>query len=980
MVTTHSRRTNACPDIHHRSFHTRMPSIFRKSFSAFSLFLALVAFALPRPSTAQVTQQDSLALVAFYNATDGANWTNNANWLSGPVSTWAGVTPVSGRVYSIVLHSNNVSGSLPTAMGDLTAMVSLGLSNNQLVGPIPTELGQLTALTTLDLSSNQLSGTIPTSVGQMISLASLFLGTNQLTGPIPAQMGLLTQLTELNLNNNQLTGMIPDGIWLIDGLASISVAGNMLEGTIWTNLGQRTFLRNIDLSNNQFSGDFPTDLGGLTSLENLLLAGNQFTGALTASIASLPNLFFVQIENNRFTDLPDLSGVQNLFSLGIQNNRLEFDDILPNAGRSYAIGFTYTPQDSVGITSRITTQVGEPLEITVQTGGTGNVYAWFKNGEVIAGKTGPTLSFEQAASGDAGIYRADISNPGAPALVLAGRSTTVTITDPQRAALVAFYDRMCGETWKNKDGWKTERPLSEWYGVNVDSQGHVTGLFLVDNFIYEFAISDGSCEAAEIVDGYGVFPAAFFSGLQHLEWLSLRGNFITGPMPEKLFYMPNLARLDMSVNYLQAPGYNFWGNFCNNDCEPSADGFGKIIRRIPGQFTYLVDFGGTDGPYTAPLVYFDFSYNYLTGGFPPPGFHPTPEHPDYAGLSYFNASGNLLAGSLTPFLQDASVINQVWVDTPQTCQEIYGDDFKCSAPDGYPRWVMNVSDNGRKPKKARQIPGLPGLHLLDPNPTRPSQTTSSTFSTAVSQTGTASGTQAIAGCEWGFSTCASPNPGKAGARVPNGRSASKSSSALTYAVLDISYNDTEGEIPASIGNIPFLKQLNMGRNKFSGTLPEEMGNLIYLDSLIISNNNFSGELPQSLTALPNLAFFDFGASGAVPPADPAFQQWLASVPSVVQVSIEEILLPTLGVALSPLFPNPFQDSSRFTLRIESAQRVQIILYNTLGQRVREVTDTFLSAGEDHEFRLDVNEIPAGMYFLSVQGETFRTSGRAVVVR
>ena len=35
--------------------------------------------------------QDSLALVALYNSTDGPNWTDNSNWLSGTVDSWYGV-------------------------------------------------------------------------------------------------------------------------------------------------------------------------------------------------------------------------------------------------------------------------------------------------------------------------------------------------------------------------------------------------------------------------------------------------------------------------------------------------------------------------------------------------------------------------------------------------------------------------------------------------------------------------------------------------------------------------------------------------------------------------------------------------------------------------------------------------------------------------------------------------------------------------
>ena len=51
--------------------------------------IALIALG-PPSARAQGIEQDSLALVAFYNATNGAMWTNNTNWLTGPLSTWFG--------------------------------------------------------------------------------------------------------------------------------------------------------------------------------------------------------------------------------------------------------------------------------------------------------------------------------------------------------------------------------------------------------------------------------------------------------------------------------------------------------------------------------------------------------------------------------------------------------------------------------------------------------------------------------------------------------------------------------------------------------------------------------------------------------------------------------------------------------------------------------------------------------------------------
>lgn len=53
------------------------------------------------------------------------------------------------------------------------------------------------------------------------------------------------------------------------------------------------------------------------------------------------------------------------------------------------------------------------------------------------------------------------------------------------------WDRIKGLTssvahqdgWKCKDGWKSSRPMGEWYGVTTNAAGRVVGLDLQDNFI-----------------------------------------------------------------------------------------------------------------------------------------------------------------------------------------------------------------------------------------------------------------------------------------------------------------------------------------------------------------------------------------------------------------------------------------------------------------------------------------------------------------
>ncbi len=148
---------------------------------------------------AQVNTQDSLALLALYNSTDGANWTTTWN-LNNPVGSWHGVTTANGRVVELDFFFKNLNGSIPTELGNLTALTSLSLSLNDLTGSIPSELGNLTALTNLNLSINYLTGSIPSELGNLTALTNLSLSLNDLTGSIPSELGNLTALTNLNLS------------------------------------------------------------------------------------------------------------------------------------------------------------------------------------------------------------------------------------------------------------------------------------------------------------------------------------------------------------------------------------------------------------------------------------------------------------------------------------------------------------------------------------------------------------------------------------------------------------------------------------------------------------------------------------------------------------------------------------------------------------------------------------------------------------
>ena len=216
--------------------------------------------------------EDREVLVQLYNALDGENWNNNANWLTElPIRQWHGViNDASGRVTRLLLESNGLAGEIPKELGSLSNLKRLELGNNDLTGEIPRELGNLSDLETLLLGSTSrltggLSGGIPKELGTLSKLEALNLKFNQLTGEIPAELGNLTSLETLLLDYNRLSGEIP------------------------AELGSLSNLTRLMLGHNQLSGDIPKELGNLSNLKWLSLEGNELSGCIPAALGGVSN-------------------------------------------------------------------------------------------------------------------------------------------------------------------------------------------------------------------------------------------------------------------------------------------------------------------------------------------------------------------------------------------------------------------------------------------------------------------------------------------------------------------------------------------------------------------------------------------------------------------------------------------------------------------------------------------------------------------
>jgi hypothetical protein len=195
------------------------------------------------PATLDYNDPQREALKDLYNSTNGDSWSNNAGWKDPPLEidgfatlgmecTWRGITCSASTVTRIILLLNNLNGTVPSSLDDLSSLQILDLSNNQLTGSIPPELGSLPNLQYLYLNSNQLSGSIPTELGNLSGLERLRLFNNQLSGNIPPELGNLSSLQILSMYENQFTGTIPDELGNLSNLQALYLRKNQLSGTI----------------------------------------------------------------------------------------------------------------------------------------------------------------------------------------------------------------------------------------------------------------------------------------------------------------------------------------------------------------------------------------------------------------------------------------------------------------------------------------------------------------------------------------------------------------------------------------------------------------------------------------------------------------------------------------------------------------------------------------------------------------------------
>ncbi|XP_027343467.1 putative leucine-rich repeat receptor-like serine/threonine-protein kinase At2g24130 [Abrus precatorius] len=225
----------------------------------------------------------------------------------------------------LLMQENQIFGSIPHSLANLSRLLILNLTSNLLNGTLSSEICRLPNLEQLFLSHNLFKTSIPEALGKCLNLGLLDLSHNQFSGRIPESLGNLVRLNYLFLNNNLLSGTIPPTLGRCTNLYKLDLSYNRLTGSIPLELtGLHEIRIFINVSHNHLEGPLPIELSKLEKVQEMDLSSNYLTGSIFPQIAGCIAVSMINFSNNFLQGelLQSLGDLKNLVSFDVSINQL----------------------------------------------------------------------------------------------------------------------------------------------------------------------------------------------------------------------------------------------------------------------------------------------------------------------------------------------------------------------------------------------------------------------------------------------------------------------------------------------------------------------------------------------------------------------------------------------------------------------------------------------------------------------------------
>ncbi|KAH9659744.1 Receptor-like protein 13 [Citrus sinensis] len=730
---------------------------------------------------------------------------------------------------------NQLTENISPGLCELVLLRELHIDNNDLRGSLPLCLANLTSLRVLDVSYNQLTENISPGLCELVLLRELHIDNNYLRGSLPLCLANLTSLRVLDVSYNQLTENISPGLCELVLLRELSIHNNDLRGSLPLCLANLTSLRVLDVSYNQLTENISSSLMHLISIEKLILSNNHFF-QIPISLEPLFNLSKLKTFDGEIC--AETESHYNSLTPKFQLTSISLSGYID--GGTFP-KFLYHQHDLKNANLSHLNLSGEFPNWLVENN-TNLETLLLANNSLFGSFRMPIHSHQKLATLDVsnnffqGHIPVEIGTylPGLMEFNLSRNAFNGSIpssfADMQMLArLDISYNQLTGEI--------PERMATGCFSLEI------------------LALSNNSLQGH-------IFSKKF--SLTNLMTLQLDGNNFSGEIPESLSKCRRLGGLYLSDNHLSGEIPRWLGNlsFLVDIIMPNNNLEGLIpIEFCQLRFLRILDLSNNTIFGTLPSCFspayieqVHLSKNKIEGRL-------ESVIPDSPNLVTLDLSYNCLHGSIPNRIDRLPQLsylllanNYIEGEIPvQLCQlkEVQLIDLSHNNLSGHiPPCLVNTS--------------LSEGHDEPVAPTSSSCGRASGYASSYTKTALNATTPFSSSCGRGYPYALD----YVGSRTPpmgKEETIQFTTKNMSYYYqgriltsmfgIDLSCNKLTGEIPTQIGYLTKIHALNLSHNNLTGTIPTTFSNLKQIESLDLSYNLLHGKIPSQLTVLTTLAVF-----------------------------------------------------------------------------------------------------------------------------